>query len=233
MTLVYWGVGHNWPSEYVALPSIHETLFELDFSSLNQDALPAIFGFLLVGLFDVSGVLFGLSQLARLVDDDGNIPGSLWAFVGSAVGTIIASLMGCSPIIIHLESAAGIKEGGKTGMSAVVTGIWFLLSLFFAPLFGSVPSVATAPVLLLLGASMMNLSKNIDWDRMDQAIPAFLTVIIMPFTFSIPNGLFFGLSFSALLYFTTGRFMDDLAAKFSSGEEKYLINGQGERTLWE
>jgi len=120
---------------------------------------------------------------------------------------MIGACMGCSPIIIHVESAAGIKEGGKTGLTAVTIGSLFLLSIFFAPVFGKIPETSTAPVLVLVGAMMMGEAQCIDWTLMDQAIPAFLTIAIMPFTFSIPNGIIFGLFSSVFFYFTTGQFI--------------------------
>ena len=116
----------------------------IDLSLLTSSAdlstmLPAISSFIFIGIFDVSGVMFGLSALADLVEADGSVPGGIWGFLGSGFGTVAASLMGCSPIIVTVECAAGIKEGGRTGLTACVIGLLFLLSLFLAPLLGSVP----------------------------------------------------------------------------------------------
>jgi len=115
--------------------------------------------------------------------------------------------MGSSPIIIHIESAAGIKEGGRTGLVGVIVGGLFAVSTFFAPLFGKIPPCATAPVLILVGTMMMSEATNIDWREFDQALPAFLTLVMMPFTFSIPNGLIFGLASSLVLFVTSGKFI--------------------------
>ena len=134
------------------------------------------------------------------------VPGSTWVFVGCGVGTCLAAMLGCSPVIVHVESAAGINEGGRTGLAAVTTGMWFTLSLFLSPLVDTVPPEATAPVVILVGAMMMGESSAIHWKDIDQALPAFLTLSLMPFSFNISNGILFGLVASAALDITTGNF---------------------------
>jgi len=151
-----------------------------------------------------------MSSLAKLTTKDGNVPGSSYAFLGASAGTIVGACTGSTPLIVYVESAAGIKEGGRTGLTSVVVGILFLISLVFAPLFGAVPATATAPVSILVGAMMISQATEIDWDNMTEAIPAFLTLIIMPITFSITNGIIFGLLAAFLFYITSGQAYSDL-----------------------
>ena len=210
VTLVVWAYRDAWPSQVVQLPTFPSAFPAVEFGFLSSRYVPPLLAFLSVGIFDVSGVLFGLSKLLKLTRRDGSIPGSVWAFIGASVGTIVASLFNCSPVIIHVESAAGIKDGGRTGLASVVTSMWFLLSLFFAPLFDSVPYEATSPVMILIGAMMIGETSEIAWKEMDCAVPAFLTLAMMPFSFSIPNGILFGLIAHILLYVSTGRMFRDI-----------------------
>ena len=136
-------------------------------------------------------------------------------FYATSIGTMLAASLGCTPIIVYVEAAAGIAEGGKTGLTAIVTGVLFLISVFFAPLFASIPAIATAPVLMLIGAMMMSTAKQIDWDDMMEAVPAFLTIIMMPYTFSITNGIMFGLFSSFVFYVFTGTIFTDLKVLYN------------------
>ena len=139
----------------------------------------------------MSGVMFGLATLSGLMDEGtGHIPGNLWVFFASAAGTLVAAVFGSTPIICCIETASGIKEGGRTGLTACVIGLYFLLSLFLSPLFEAVPNAATAPVLILVGVMMMGESAKVEWHDMSQALPAFLTAILMPLTYSITTGTF-------------------------------------------
>jgi len=213
VTLVMWSINNSWPTNIFEIPSPDLSIMS---GSTNvalvaenpTTYLTGIVSFLLVGVFDVSGVMFGLACLAKIEshDADGTIlvPGSKWVFISAGVGTMVASLFGCSPIILAIESAAGIKEGGRTGLTAMVVGCWFTLSLFFAPVLGKIPQEATAPVVILIGASMMGQANEIDWTEMRVAVPAFLTLSLMPFTFSISNGIAFGLASYAFLALSTG-----------------------------
>ena len=139
LAFVCWYVDNSWPSSVARLPAVEYGVERnIDFSSINTGCIGAILAFMIVGIFDVSGAVYGMSQMAGLTRPDGTTPGSSFAFIGAAVGTIVAALTGCSPIIVHVESAAGIKDGGRTGLTSVVVGICFLLSIFFAPVFGDV-----------------------------------------------------------------------------------------------
>eukprot|EP00587_Corethron_hystrix_P017205 CAMPEP_0113326806 /NCGR_PEP_ID=MMETSP0010_2-20120614/18802_1 /TAXON_ID=216773 ORGANISM="Corethron hystrix, Strain 308" /NCGR_SAMPLE_ID=MMETSP0010_2 /ASSEMBLY_ACC=CAM_ASM_000155 /LENGTH=338 /DNA_ID=CAMNT_0000187331 /DNA_START=228 /DNA_END=1244 /DNA_ORIENTATION=+ /assembly_acc=CAM_ASM_000155 len=181
-----------------------------DFGALrNGDRLcvmiPAILSFHIAAVLDISGVTFGLSTFIKEAStDEVHVCNSTPSFVASSIGTVIASCTGSSPIIIAVESTAGIREGGRTGLTAVTVAILFLSTTFFQPLLLMIPSAATAPVLIFVGTMMMGGSKNIDWDCTSEAISAFLTIIMMPFTYSITNGILFGLGSSAMFYITTG-----------------------------
>mmetsp|Transcript_19988 Transcript_19988/g.25959 ORF Transcript_19988/g.25959 Transcript_19988/m.25959 type:complete len:521 (+) Transcript_19988:138-1700(+) len=222
LTMVIWQSENSWPEQLLNFPNLSKSkgIFEasLSFDLISKNYIPGILAFLSVGVFDVSGVMFACSRLANLQDrETGETPGGKWAFIATAMGTIVAAMLGCSPIIIHLESVAGIKEGGRTGLTACVIGFWFLVSVFFAPLFGDIPVYATAPVLLLIGSMMMGEASEINWRSMYEAVPAFLTLAMMPLTFSIPNGIFFGTVAHAILYVTTGEFFTWVKGKCFSG----------------
>lgn len=240
LTIIDWTLNSSWPSQVFQVPELHANnyfapmlLFDVDKLSI---ALPAITSFVLICVFDISGVIFGLATLGGIMKEDGEIPGSLWAFIASGMGTLLAALTGSTPIIVCVETAAGVKEGGRTGLTAVVTGLYFALSLFLAPLFASVPELATAPVLVLVGVMMMGESGKIHWERMNDALPAFLTIILMPLTYSITNGMIFGLLAAAGFYFTTGQFFKDaqtLTRKLSrpSPEHESLVHQNGDFSL--
>jgi adenine/guanine/hypoxanthine permease len=173
-----------------------------------SDFAPAIGAFVLICSFDIFGVMFGLATLGNIVHPTtGEIPGSLWAFIASSVVTMIAARTGSTPIIVCVECAFGIREGGRTGLTAIVIGLYFLLSVFVAPFFSAVPEYATAPILVMVGVMMMGESAKIPRENMNDALLALLTIILMPLTYSITNGIIFGLVTSATFYFTTGQFM--------------------------
>lgn len=213
LTVIDWTLNQSWPETIFQVPHYHANdywapLVIFD-SSKAAVFVPAIGAFLLICIFDISGVSFGLATLGGIIQNDGEIPGSLWAFVASAVGTFVAALLGSTPIIVCVECASGVREGGRTGLTAVVIGFYFVLSIFLAPLFSAVPEIATAPVLVMVGVMMMGESAKIPWENMNDALPAFLTIILMPLTYSISNGMLFGLASSAAFYFTTGQFLTD------------------------
>ena len=153
------------------------------------------------------GTLIGLTQKANLVDKDGHIENLDKALTTDAVGTIASSIFGTSTVTSYIESAAGIAAGGKTGLTAVVVAVMFLISLLFAPLIGLVPPFAPAPALILVGAMMMNGIKQVEFADITDGFPAFLTIIMMPMTSSIANGFAFG--------FVSYVFMKCVGRKFS------------------
>ena len=151
--------------------------------------------------------MLGLMRIAKgkEADEDEDykqhdlVEGSRWVFLSVGLGTILAGLIGSSPTIVHLESAAGISQGGKTGLTAVVCSFYFLIAIFFAPLFSSLPRIASSPVLLIVGASMIGCIKFIN-QNLNNCILAFLTLTLTPFTHSISNGLIFGLISHYFIY---------------------------------
>ena len=167
--------------------------------------LEILFVFLFVDLFDNVGTLVAVSKKAGLVQPDGTIPRLNRILFADASATIVGSLAGTSTVVSYIESAAGVSAGGRTGLTAVVTGLLFLATLFVAPWAGVIPAAATAPALILVGGMMMGPLTEIDWDDPIVAIPAFLTLITIPLTFSIANGLAFGVIAFALLKLVTRR----------------------------
>ena len=140
-----------------------------------------------------AGTLLGVGTLGGFIDRDGNLPRANRAFAADAAATTIGACLGTSTVTSYLESATGIEEGGRTGLVAVTVAALFLMSLVFAPIFVAVPAAATAPALVVVGALMMRGAVAIEWSRWDEAIPGFLCVVAMPFTFSIANGLALGI----------------------------------------
>ena len=176
-----------------SLPSLDQTFGKLDIAGAwNYGIVSIIFTFTVVELFDNMGTLIGLTEKANLVDKDGHIENLDKALTTDAVGTIASSIFGTSTVTSYIESAAGIAAGGKTGLTAVVVSVMFLVSLLFAPLIGLVPAFATSPSLILVGAMMMTSIKNVEFVDFTDGFPAFLTIIMMPMTSSIANGFAFG-----------------------------------------
>ena len=198
------------PDSILTLPSLpRETLFALDFHGLlTGKMLSVILAFLFVDFFDTAGTLMGVGRLAGFVDERGRLTRANRAFTADAVGTSVGALLGTSTVTSYVESATGVEEGGRTGLTAVAVAILFLLSLFFTPLLAAVPAIATAPALILVGALMMRGSKDLDWKAPDQAVPALLTIAGMPFTYSIANGITLGLVSFVLIRVLAGRYRE-------------------------
>ncbi len=202
---ILWGIlvvaGAAWalgmaelPERIVALPALPtETFLALDFRGLmSAGAIGAVLAFLFVDLFDTAGTLIGVGRLGGFVDDDGELPRADRAFAADAVGTIVGSTLGTSTVTSYVESATGVQEGGRTGLTAQVVAGWFLLSLFFVPVLTAIPPVATAPALVVVGALMMRAATDIEWSDPADAVPAFLAIAAMPLTYSIANGIALG-----------------------------------------
>lgn len=221
ITVVTWYVEDSFPNSLVQFPSLGIDPSEfVDLSEFSfVKSFQGIAAFLFIGIIDVSGVIFGMASLADLTDDHGHVPGATGSFIAVSLGSIVSALTGGTPVIVYVESATGIKEGGRSGLTAVLIGFFFLLSLFFAPLLANIPLTATSPVAILIGAMMMSQAKEIDWNNMSEAIPAFLTLIIMPFTFSITNGIVFGLIAAFCFHVTTGQLFKDMKLLSSSSPE--------------
>ncbi len=211
VTLVCWITGiSEAPEKFFTLPALpEETFLALDFSDLfTGKLLLVVLAFLFVDIFDTAGTLIGVGRLGGFVDQDGELPRADRAFTADAAGTIVGAALGTSTVTSYVESATGVEEGGRTGLTAVTVAVLFLLSLFLTPLLIAVPTAATAPALILVGALMMRGAKDLDWSRTDEAVPAFLTLAVMPFTYSIANGISLGIVSYVLIKALCGRFRE-------------------------
>ncbi len=170
------------------------------------DMLVVVFTFLFIDLFDTVGTLIGVSTKAKMVDDKGNIPGLKKAFMADAIATTAGAMLGTSTTTTYVESAAGVAQGGRTGLTAFSIACCFAIALFFSPLFLSVPGAATAPVLILVGMLMMEPVRNIDFDDATEAIPAFIALIMMPLAYSISAGIMLGMIAYVVVNMCCGKF---------------------------
>ena len=196
----------HWTPTAVDLHSLSRTAFKLDIpGALHIGVFEIIFAFLFVDLFDNIGTLVAVTERAGLILPDHTIPRLDRIFFADATATIVGSLTGTSTVTSYIESSAGVSAGGRTGFTAIIAGILFLVAIFVAPLAGSIPAFATSPALILVGALMLAPTARIDWDEPRVAIPAFLTLITIPLTYSIATGLSFGLTAYAALEIFTGR----------------------------
>ena len=170
--------------------------------------LVVLFTFLFVDMFDTVGTLIGVASKADMLDEEGRVPRVKQALFADAIGTFVGAILGTSTVTTYVESAAGVSEGGKTGMTALSTAIMFALALLFAPLFIMIPSAATAPALVIVGLFMMSPIMKIDMNDFTEAIPAFLTIIMMPLTYSIADGIVFGMLSYVALKLMSGRYKE-------------------------
>ncbi|MCY9016135.1 NCS2 family permease [Priestia megaterium] len=176
-----------------SMPSMSETFLQMDIkSALHYGLFSIIFSFTLVELFDNLGSMIGLSKKAGLMDEKGEIKGLDKALMADSLATVASAAMGSTAMNAYVENAAGIAEGGKTGLKALVVAMLFLVSILFTPLISIIPAFATAPILIMVGALMLTEIKNIPLDEITDAVPAFCTIILMPLTFSIGEGLALG-----------------------------------------
>jgi len=193
----------------IALPNWSEfskTFLALDIlGALKWGFFSIIFTFTFVDMFDTVGTISGLASKLNILKEDGSFEGAERALVSDAVGTIAGALCGTSTITTYIESASGIAEGGKTGAVSLITGLLFLLSIVFWPLAGIIPSAATAPALVIVGFLMMEPILKVNFKDVSEALPAFITIVAMPFTYSVANGLILGILSYVLLKLLTGK----------------------------
>ena len=211
VTVLAWILGISpMPDRFLVPPGLpSETLFAFDFSEiLTGKLIIVIIAFLFVDFFDTAGSLIGIGRLGGFLDEEGRLERSDHAFTADAAGTTIGAVLGTSTVTTFIESATGIEEGGRTGLTAVVVAILFAGSIVFLPLVTSVPPAATAPALIVVGAMMMVGAREVEWERMDEAVPAFLTIVAMPFTYSIANGIVFGICSYAAIKVVSGRWRE-------------------------
>lgn len=192
-----------------APPSLKPILFQFDFSNiLSFDMLVVLFTFLFVDMFDTVGTLVGVATKADMLDEDGKLPKAKQALFADAIGTTFGAALGTSTVTTYVESASGVAEGGRTGLTALSTAGMFAIALLLSPLFIMIPGAATAPALILVGLFMMTPIKDIDLEDFTEAIPAFLAIIMMPLAYSIAEGIVFGMISYVLLKLLTGKFKD-------------------------
>lgn len=197
-------------------PSLSPTFFAFDFAGLIEgpkgdlfatfiNLLMVVLTFSLVDLFDTIGTLIGTAHKAKMVDKEGRVKNLNKALISDAIATTVGALLGTSTVVTYVESTAGVSVGGRTGLTAFVVALLFILSLFFSGLVGVVPVVATAPVLIVVGALMMGSLAHIQFDDFTEGLPAFLTIAFMPFSYSIANGIAAGIIFYPIVKIAGGR----------------------------
>ncbi|MEE1378592.1 MAG: NCS2 family permease [Oribacterium sp.] len=197
------------PSGIVSMPaSIAPTLFKLDFSIIAEhplDFFSVLFAFLFVDIFDTLGTLIGCASKADMLDKDGKLPEIKGALLADSIGTVVGACLGTSTITTFVESSSGIAEGGRSGLTAVVSGLFFLLALFFSPIFLAIPSFATAPALVIVGFLMIQQVVKVEWNDLLEAIPAYIAIFAMPFLYSISEGISLGIISYVLLHVLSGK----------------------------
>ncbi|HWC98277.1 MAG TPA: NCS2 family permease [Candidatus Sulfopaludibacter sp.] len=197
----------TWAPQAYSLRDLSATAGKLDISgTLRMGFVEIVFIFLFIDLFDNIGTLVAVGKKANLFDKTHQIPRVNRILFSDAVATIVGSLTGTSTVVSYIESAAGVAAGGRTGVTAIVTGILFIAALFVAPVVGAIPAAATAPALIIVGSMMAGVMSEIEWQDPEVAIPAFLTMMTIPLTFSIANGLAFGFTAYTLLKVLRGKF---------------------------
>lgn len=188
------------------------SLFQFDFGYVSKNIMNFIvivFSFLFVDLFDTVGTLVGVASKGNLLDKDGKLPRAGRALMADAIGTVAGACLGTSTVTSYVESTAGVSEGGKTGLTAVTTAVLFIVALFFSPIFLAIPGFATTPALVIVGMLMMSSIKKMSFDGdMADTLGGFLAVAIMPFTYSIANGIMFGMLTWVILKMAAGKFKE-------------------------
>ena len=199
----------TWKPQPYALSDLAATAFQLDIrSTLRIGFFEIVFVFLFIDMFDNIGTLVAVGKRAGLFDHANRIPRVNRILLSDAAATIVGSVTGTSTVVSYIESAAGVAAGGRSGAAAVVTGLLFLAALFVAPAAGAIPAAATAPALIVVGSLMMATAGEIAWTDVEVSIPAFLTMMVIPLSFSIANGLAFGFVAYALLKVCRGKFRE-------------------------
>ncbi|KAI3793167.1 hypothetical protein L1987_35782 [Smallanthus sonchifolius] len=194
--------GYQYFKKIVDVHKIRTTAGALSFSSINKASFwEALVTFLYVDILDTTGTLYSMARFAGFTDENGDFEGQYFAFMSDAAAIVVGSLLGTSPVTAYLESSTGIREGGRTEITALTVAGYFMLAFFFTPLLASIPAWAVGPPLILVGVLMMRSVVEIDWEDMRQAIPAFVTLILMPLTYSIAYGLIGGIGTYMVLNF--------------------------------
>ncbi len=209
-TLIGWAMGDvHYAGVWSMPPDITSVVGQVDIKgSLNIGLAGIIFSFMLVNLFDSSGTLMGVTDKAGLADSDGKFPQMKQALFVDSLSSVAGSFIGTSAISAYIESCSGVAIGGRTGLTAVVTGLLFLLVIFISPLAGMVPSYAAAGALIYVGVLMTSSLSRVTWDDLTEAVPAFVTTVMMPFSFSITEGIALGFISYVVMKLGSGRWRD-------------------------
>ena len=207
VTGIGWSMGLVEYSGVVSLPpSLAPTWLAMDIAgALNVGMISVVLAFLFVNMFDTAGTLMGVAHRANLVDENGKIENLSKSLKADSTSSVLGSFVGCPPVTSYVESASGVAAGGRTGLTAVTVGVLFLLATFFAPLAGMIPAYATSGALIYVAMLMMSGMAHIDWKDITDTIPAIITVVMMPLTFSIANGIALGFVTYATLKLLTGQ----------------------------
>ena len=193
-------------SNGISVPSMMPTFMKMDFSIVfSLDFVVIMFAFLFVDMFDTLGTLIGVASKADMLDKDGKLPKIKGALLSDAVGTSVGAVCGTSTVTTFVESASGVAEGGRTGLTSLVAGVLFALSLLLSPIFLAIPSFATAPALIVVGYLMLTSVTKIDFNDMTEAIPCFIAIIAMPFMYSISEGISMGIITYVAINLITGK----------------------------
>ncbi|WP_317367779.1 NCS2 family permease [uncultured Tyzzerella sp.] len=200
------------PQGFISAPpsikdiNIFSAIKGIDFDIVKiTDIVVIVFAFLFVDMFDTIGTLIGVSEKAKFLDENGRLPKLKQALLADAVATTAGAMLGTSTTTTFVESASGVAEGGRTGLTSTVTGLLFLVALVFSPIFIAIPGFATAPTLIIVGLFMIENVVNIEFNDYTEGLPAFITIIMMPFTYSIADGLIFGFLSYVFLKLLTGK----------------------------
>lgn len=203
------GVTHAPEAWFQLPPSLAPVAFKLEWKNIfSWEMFSIMFTFLFVDLFDTVGTLVGVASKANLLDEKGELPAAGPALFADAVGTTVGALLGTSTVTTFVESASGVTEGGRTGLTSLSVAFFFFLSLFLFPIFAIIPSQATAPALVMVGLFMMSPIKDIPLDDFSESVPAFLTIVMMPFAYSIAEGIAFGMMSYVIIKVLSGKAKD-------------------------
>ena len=203
------GVTHAPEAWFQLPPSLAPVAFKLEWKNIfSWEMFSIMFTFLFVDLFDTVGTLVGVASKANLLNEKGELPAAGPALFADAVGTTVGALLGTSTVTTYVESASGVTEGGRTGLTSLSVAFFFFLSLFFFPIFAIIPSQATAPALVMVGLFMMSPIKDIPLDDFSESVPAFLTIVMMPFAYSIAEGIAFGMMSYVIIKVLSGKAKD-------------------------
>lgn len=203
------GVTHAPKAWFQLPPSLAPVAFKLEWKNIfTWEMFSIMFTFLFVDLFDTVGTLVGVASKANLLDEKGELPAAGPALFADAIGTTVGALLGTSTVTTFVESASGVTEGGRTGLTSLSVAFFFFLSLFLFPIFAIIPSQATAPALVMVGLFMMSPIKDIPLDDFSESVPAFLTIVMMPFAYSIAEGIAFGMMSYVIIKVLSGKAKD-------------------------